>query len=341
MTARTLAALLLAAVFHSTPATAQVVSCGAVLQGRVTLTADVVCQPFISGLHVGADNTRIELNGFTIIGGQQYGQLIVAPIGIESRGFNNVQIVGPGTIRNFPQPIVLVGGVEHLVSDLTALSSLGVASVRLEGVSKSVVERNTLHAVVIVGDRDPARDNLVADNAIGVHVGWGSGTVHVSGFFATGNVISGNDIDGRPSGAVMIDSDASDNFILDNRITSLPVVLQGTKANAVEGNTISIAASEPAAVHIRSDDSSAPAPHAAERNLVRGNRISGGQYGIAMTGTSGILAEGNVLTQNVIRNAAVAGIGMDKLSWRNDARGNRYVNVPASVIDNGSWNLWP
>lgn len=332
---------LLALVLLLAPAaaSAQAFNCGAVLQGRVRLTADVVCPTFVSGLHVGADFTRIELNGFSIIGGQQYGWLIAGPVGIESNGYDNVEIVGPGTIRNFPIPIKIVGGHEHRISDLTALSSLGV-QVQLEGVSKSVVERNTLHAISILAYSSPARDNLVANNTIGGQVGWGMGSVAIGGAGASGNEVSGNTILGRPTGAVMIHSGASGNAIRGNKIFASPVVLDGASDNVVEGNSIEVDAAEPAVVSIRAGSQPLHAG-AAERNVVRGNRIAGAQLGIAVTGAVGLPSRDNLITLNEIVDSVVAGISLENLTSSNDARGNKYRNIPTAVIDQGAGNLWP
>ena len=94
------------------PATGAVITnpiCGLRVSGVVTLTSNLVCAG--DGLIVGADNTVINLNGYSIknsTSGTSNNK-----VGIMVPMYDNVVINGPGTISNF-QAGILATGASHL-----------------------------------------------------------------------------------------------------------------------------------------------------------------------------------------------------------------------------------
>src|ERR671925_1567261 len=78
-------------------------ACGEVVQGNVNLTANLNCNG--DGLIVGADNTVINLNGYTITGpGQQSSK-----VGVVVPNNDNVMLTGPGAIKGFQAGVLATG----------------------------------------------------------------------------------------------------------------------------------------------------------------------------------------------------------------------------------------
>ena len=102
-------------------------NCGDQVSGNVTLTADLICTSS-NGLIVAADNTTINLNGHTIqcVGAGYMGSCqipagaIPGPwyLGVQSNGYNNVAVVGPGKIDGFAMGVALGPGNNLAVKNL-------------------------------------------------------------------------------------------------------------------------------------------------------------------------------------------------------------------------------
>jgi len=97
-------------------------TCGQVVAGVVTLTEDLHCNSQ-TALRVGADNTTINLNGFTIdcTGAGYLGscQDIVGTRGIEVNGKKGVSILGPGAINGFSVGAMLLNANMAVVKGVT------------------------------------------------------------------------------------------------------------------------------------------------------------------------------------------------------------------------------
>src|ERR687890_1251143 len=87
------------------------VACGQVVQGNVTLTANLNCTG--DGLIVGDDGTTINLNGFGIYGPGADNSKV--GIGITE---DNVVINGPGIISGFEAGVLLTGANEFAIHAL-------------------------------------------------------------------------------------------------------------------------------------------------------------------------------------------------------------------------------
>ncbi|HTH23423.1 MAG TPA: hypothetical protein VL854_14480, partial [Nitrososphaeraceae archaeon] len=124
---------------------AQVASpaCGQVVKGNVTLTANLNCPG--DGLIVGGDDTRIDLNGYTITGPGPDS----SKVGIVVPNSDLVTVVGPGTVRSFQAGILVTG------SDGT-----NVKRVTFDGNKIAVFMTGTTNTVV--------EQNLIGPNSIGV-----------------------------------------------------------------------------------------------------------------------------------------------------------------------------
>jgi len=103
------------------PALACAANCGDSVSGNVTLNNDLNCSG--PGLIVVGDHTTINLNGFTIsctgIGFASSCQQSPGPVGILSTGFEDVSVVGPGTITGFHVGVRLFGPAKLRVEGVT------------------------------------------------------------------------------------------------------------------------------------------------------------------------------------------------------------------------------
>ena len=118
-------------------------ACGQVVKGNVTLTANLNCPG--DGLIVGGDNTRIDLNGYSITGPGPDS----SKVGIVVPNSDLVTVVGPGTVRNFQAGILVTG------SDGT-----NVKRVTFDGNKIAVFMTGTTNTVV--------EQNMIGPNSIGV-----------------------------------------------------------------------------------------------------------------------------------------------------------------------------
>ncbi len=119
-------------------------NCGDTVSGTVNLTANLNCTDQ-SALVVGAANTTINLNGFSInctgsgfLGscqGTAGSSPVGTPIGISNPSFDAFTVKGPGSINGFAYGINSGGGTGHLIQGVTmdgpsvspALNQRGVA----------------------------------------------------------------------------------------------------------------------------------------------------------------------------------------------------------------------
>lgn len=95
-------------------------TCGSTVSGLVTFTSNLACSG--NGLTVGADNTTIDVAGFTLScsGAGYLGSCQgLGFVGIDTAGHNGVLIHGGGTITGFTVGVHVSGGANVNVRDLT------------------------------------------------------------------------------------------------------------------------------------------------------------------------------------------------------------------------------
>ena len=324
--------LCLAAMIASAQAHAQ--ACGTTLYGSVTLTADVVCPAGIDAFVIGDHNVRIDLNGFSIIGPQNHN----FAAGVRSSGFDGVQIVGPGSITGFYFPIEIDGGDKHLLSAITVGPDAGY-SVSIRNSSGSVIELSHMPFLEITSDlRHAAKGNRIVDNVLG----FGGIGVSLSGCNTSDNLIAGNSINQTGMGVGLHDG-ANNNQVLKNRIVGGQIYLEGASNNLIEYNLIDNEGWKFVGIVLGSSPWSTSACSAlpSSYNIVRGNRVRLGTFGAWLDDAIGTApSTGNLLTGNTFAYQSEAGLFFGNALY-NDARGNRYVNVPVPVYDFGVGNLWP
>ena len=231
-------------------AAAPAVQCGDVLLQSVTLTADVVCGPAVDGLTIGADNVRIDLNGYRIVGPWTIYALHPVNYGVRSTGFQGVGIIGPGKIAGFASPFRIEGKSDHRVSDVMASEPLGYHA-DLQDVSRSVVERSTFNGLMLRSRATTtAAANTISGNRIGASMPlalWGGGWLVLSGCGTRENLIADNEILESPWSPrfqnlwanVWIGGGARGNTVRRNRIAG-SLAIAGGSGNKVAENSIEV-----------------------------------------------------------------------------------------------------
>jgi len=95
--------------------------CGFVITSNVKLTHNYNCTDATGGITIGADNVKIDLNGWAIncTGAGYLGSCQgTGAIGIDTNGHNNITIKGPGTINGFEFGVLVNGGSNINVMNL-------------------------------------------------------------------------------------------------------------------------------------------------------------------------------------------------------------------------------
>jgi hypothetical protein len=118
------------------------VACGQVVQGNVTLTANLNCTG--DGLIVGDDATTINLNGFGIYGPGADSSKV--GIGVSE---DSVSINGPGIISGFQAGVLATGAKELEVTSL-------------------ILQNNQIAAFFTGADMASVQENIIKNNNIGV-----------------------------------------------------------------------------------------------------------------------------------------------------------------------------
>lgn len=200
-------------------------ACGQVVKGNVTLTANLNCPG--DGLIVGGDNTRIDLNGYTITGPGPDS----SKVGIVVPNSDVVTVVGPGTVTSFQAGILVTG------SDGT-----NVKRVTFDGNKIAVFMTGTTNSVV--------EQNMIGPNSIGV-AAHSSDMVDVHANIMSSNNLAGvtfvntdkstvwaNSIGGSANG-IFLDSQSGKNSM---------------KFNNVLGNTLDINNADGMALNINDNE---------------------------------------------------------------------------------------
>ena len=195
-------------------------ACGEVVQGNVNLTSNLVCTG--DGLIVGADNTVINLNGYTISGPG----LQSSKVGIVVPDNDNVIINGDGTIKGF-QAGVLVTGANNVQIKLVGLTGneIGLFSTGAKGVSisQSTIWNNNLGVAMHSSGGATIMSNMLSGNSL-------AGLTLVN---TDKSIISANNVEGGQNG-LFLDSQSHDNTINMNNI--LHNVIDLNNANGLAPN---------------------------------------------------------------------------------------------------------
>lgn len=324
--------MLLAAALAA-PLSARALQCGVPISVSVSLATDLVCTSG-DGVVVGADNLRIDLNGFSILGAG-----IAGAAGVRSSGFSGIKVVGPGRIAAFEISLAIDGGRFHEirdvdVADISPPGSPG-AAIWMRNTRDSVIEKSRIGVARI--EADPylaATGNRIAGND--------AAGVQLYGCNASYNDVTGNNMSGVSTPGVVVVSGLGNRIYGNNMYGH--VYLGSARQTLVEANTIM--SPGPGGwiwTGVLMEDGPAyiarcpgPGPFPARDNVVRANGILGGHYGVHM-------ARGAI--KNKIMDNKIDGTGTGLYfafgADDNEARGNWLSNVAVPMDDWGRGNLWP
>ena len=174
------------------------VACGQVVQGNVTLTANLNCTG--DGLIVGDDATTINLNGFGIYGPGADSSKV--GIGVSE---DSVTINGPGIISGFQAGVLATGAKELVVTSL-------------------IMQNNQIAAFFTGADMASVQENIIKNNNIGVASHSASG-LSIENDLMDGNALAGvtfvntdesamssNNIQGSQN-AIFLDAQSTENIV--------------------------------------------------------------------------------------------------------------------------------
>jgi Periplasmic copper-binding protein (NosD) len=187
------------------------VACGQVVQGNVTLTANLNCTG--DGLIVGDDATTINLNGFGIFGPGADSSKV--GIGVSE---DSVTINGPGIISGFQAGVLATGAQELVVTSL-------------------ILQNNQIAAFFTGADQASVQENIIKNNNIGVASHSASG-LSIENLLMDGNALAGvTFVNTDGSGITSNNIQGSQNAIfLDAQSTENTVQLNNAHDNVVDIN---------------------------------------------------------------------------------------------------------
>ena len=201
--------------------------CGEVVQGSANLTANLNCSG--DGIIVGADNTVINLDGYTITGpGEQSSK-----VGVMVPNYNNIVVNGPGVIKGFQSGILTTGSINTQI--------------------KSIILTGNEIAIFTTGSSNTqVQENTIKNNNLGIEAHSSNGASIMSNLI-NGNVLAGvsfenthktitaaNNIEGGQNG-LFIDPQSRDNTINMNNVMHNVVDINNANGLAPNINTNSFA----------------------------------------------------------------------------------------------------
>ena len=195
-------------------------ACGEVVQGNVNLTANLNCTG--DGLIVGADNTVINLNGYTVSGpGQQSSK-----VGIVIPNNDNVMVQGPGVIKGFQAGILATGSnnvqIKSIIITGNEIAVFTTGSTNTQ-VTENIIKNNNLGVASHSSKGASLMSNLITGNEL-------AGVTLVNTHKA---IIAANNIEGGQNG-LFLDAQSSENTLNMNNV--LHNVIDLNNANGLAPN---------------------------------------------------------------------------------------------------------
>ena len=195
-------------------------ACGEVVQGSVNLTANLNCTG--DGLIVGADNTVINLNGYTVSGpGQQSSK-----VGVVVPNNDNIMVMGPGVIKGFQAGILATGSnnvqIKSIILTGNEIAVFTTGSTNTQ-VQENIIKNNNLGVASHSSKGASLMSNLITGNEL-------AGVTLVNTHKA---IIAANNIEGGQNG-LFLDAQSSENTINMNNV--LHNVIDLNNANGLAPN---------------------------------------------------------------------------------------------------------
>jgi parallel beta-helix repeat protein len=195
-------------------------ACGEVVQGIVNLTSNLKCSG--DGLIIGADNTKINLNGYSITGpGQQSSK-----VGAVVPNNDNIMITGPGVISGFQAGILATGSnnvqVKNIILKNNEIAVFTTGSTNTQ-VSNNIITNNNLGIASHSSKGANILSNLINSNTL-------AGVTLVNTHKA---IVTANNIEGGQNG-LFLDAQSSENTLNMNNV--LHNVIDLNNANGLAPN---------------------------------------------------------------------------------------------------------
>ena len=179
-------------------------ACGQNVQGNVKLTSNLICKS--DGLIVGANNTIIDMNGFSIKGpGPDSNK-----VGIMIGGQHNVTVSGNGIITGFQSGIYLSGSTDVFAHDINTNDNkvaFYVTGGENAEISNNMINHNTIGVALHSSDSADIKYNQLSQNRL-------SGVTLIN---TANSLINGNNILNTTNG-IFLDTQSSLNHIDFNNV---------------------------------------------------------------------------------------------------------------------------
>lgn len=179
-------------------------ACGQNVQGNVKLISNLICKS--DGLIVGANNTYIDLNGFSLKGPG----LNSNKVGIMIAGQHNVTISGNGIITGFQSGVYLSGSNDVFAHDINTNNNkvaFYVTGAQNSEITNNMINNNTIGVALHSSDGADIKYNQLSQNRL-------SGVTLIN---TANSLINGNNILNTTNG-IFIDTQSSLNYVDFNNV---------------------------------------------------------------------------------------------------------------------------
>ncbi|HEY6536654.1 MAG TPA: NosD domain-containing protein [Candidatus Nitrosocosmicus sp.] len=179
-------------------------SCGEVVKGDVKLISNLVCNG--DGLIVGADNTKINLNGFSIKGPGINSNKVGIMVGAE----NNIIVLGNGVISGFQSGIYISGSNNIIAKNVNMINNkvaIYLTGVKSADINNNMINNNTIGIASHSNKDEIIRYNLFNENNL-------TGITFINSHNST---IEGNNLINTTNG-IFLDAQSSMNKVNFNNL---------------------------------------------------------------------------------------------------------------------------
>ncbi|TVP40805.1 right-handed parallel beta-helix repeat-containing protein [Candidatus Nitrosocosmicus arcticus] len=179
-------------------------ACGQIVQGKVKLISNLICKS--DGLIVGANNTIIDMNGFSLKGPG----LNSNKVGIMIGGQHNVTISGNGIISGFQSGIYLSGSSNVFAHEININNNkvaFYVTGAQDSEITSNMINNNTIGVALHSSDGADIKYNQLSQNRL-------SGVTLIN---TANTLINGNNILNTTNG-IFIDTQSSLNYVDFNNV---------------------------------------------------------------------------------------------------------------------------
>jgi parallel beta-helix repeat protein len=179
-------------------------ACGQIVQGKVKLISNLICKS--DGLIVGANNTIIDMNGFSLKGPG----LDSNKVGIMIAGQHNVSISGNGIVSGFQSGIYLSGSnnvFAHEINTNNNKVAFYITGAQNAEITNNMINNNTIGVALHSSDSADIKYNQLSQNKL-------SGVTLIN---TANTLINGNNILNTTNG-IFIDTQSSLNYVDFNNV---------------------------------------------------------------------------------------------------------------------------